>query len=177
MLSQTQLKEKLSYNQDIGKFTWKITQRGTRKGSIAGSVNDQGYVIIRLNKIAYRAHRLVWLYVTGEFPKYEIDHINGDRSDNRFTNLRDVPRKENKKNVGKYITNSSGVNGVRWYTPLKKWHVQIQHNNLKIHVGYFSCLDTAISERKRVEQELGFHNNHGERQSYEAANKLLIGVE
>lgn len=176
MLNQAQLKEKLSYDQDTGEFTWKIIQRGTRKGSTAGSVNDQGYIIIRLNNVAYRAHRLAWLYVNGEFPTHEIDHVNGDRADNRLVNLRDVPRKENKKNVGKYITNLSGVNGVRWYAPLKKWHVQIQHNNLKIHVGYFTCLDTAISERKRVEQELGFHNNHGERQSHEA-NKLLIGVE
>lgn len=177
MLNQEQLKEKLLYNQYTGEFTWKIRQRGIKQGSVAGSLSDQGYIIIRFNKVAYRAHRLAWLYVTGEFPKYEIDHINGNRADNRFVNLRDVPRKENKKNVGKYITNSSGVNGVRWYEPLKKWHAKIQHDGLEIHIGYFDSFDMAVAERKKVEKELGFHSNHGERKSHEATKKLLIGVE
>ena len=167
MISQDYLKSKLQYDKDTGIFVWKNSARGIKKGAVAGSISDQGYVVIRIDYKIYRAHRLAWLYMTGNFPKYEIDHINGIRSDNRFENLRDVTRSENKKNVGKYKTNVSGVNGVRWYAPLQKWHVQIQCNSVKIHIGYYSDLNDAISARIKAEVKFNFHTNHGKRDSHE----------
>lgn len=168
MITQEELKEHLHYDPLTGDFNWIIGKRGLKVNSKAGSMNDQGYVIIRINNIRYRAHRLAWLCVYGHFPINEIDHINGVRSDNRIENLRDVTRKENKKNVGKYKTNTSGVNGVRWYEPLSKWHAQIQIDNHKIHLGYFENLKDAIAARKSAETNFNFHINHGRKNSHES---------
>lgn len=90
MITQEELKEYLHYDPLTGDFNWTIGKRGLKVNSKAGSMNDQGYVIIRINNIRYRAHRLAWLYVYGHFPINEIDHINGVRSDNRIENLRDA---------------------------------------------------------------------------------------
>ena len=91
----------LSYNPDTGYFYWK--SKPNKKivvGQLAGYTRytTQGYTFTRLNKIAYQAHRLAWLYVYGEWPKHFIDHKNGIRNDNRIKNLRDVSAKENSLN-------------------------------------------------------------------------------
>jgi len=99
MLTQSQLKEILTYNPDTGIFTWLVASNGRiRVGDIAGTT-DNGYVRIMIERTKYRAHRLAWLYVHGESPKEQIDHINHIRDDNRINNLRCVSCHENFKNM------------------------------------------------------------------------------
>jgi len=160
------LRQNLEYNSSTGDFVWKINKRGLAKGSIAGSKNDQGYIMISLNLYRYRAHRLAHFYMTGSWPDEEVDHIDGNRSNNAWSNLRCVSRSENKKNVGKCLNNTSGVNGVMWYKAGQKWHAQITINRKKIHLGYFDTIEEAQAARKQAEVSYGFHDLHGEKLSY-----------
>lgn len=100
MITQARLKELLSYDPATGVFIWKVTRNGKMKvGLPAGSIDrEDGYVEICLDRRDYKAHRLAWLYVTGAWPVYGIDHIDRDKTNNRFINLRDVPHSVNLKN-------------------------------------------------------------------------------
>lgn len=97
----TRLKELLSYNQKTGVFTRRVAQGNKKRGDIAGCVDTRGYIRIRIDGISYGAHRLAWLYVFGEWPVNVVDHVNGDRADNRIKNLRDVSQSHNMQNVHK----------------------------------------------------------------------------
>ena len=109
-LTQEKLKTLLNYNPETGIFTWK-----KRNQNISGTINNKGYVVIQINNKIYLAHRLAWLYMTGLWPKNDIDHFNQVRTDNRFFNLREATRKENCQNVHKpHPNNSSGYLGVYW---------------------------------------------------------------
>lgn len=92
----------LSYCAETGEFRW-IVDRGnrTRAGSIAGNVGSHGYRVIEIHSTPYKAHRLAWLFETGQWPEVQIDHINGVRDDNRIANLRDVDRRTNLENQRK----------------------------------------------------------------------------
>lgn len=162
MITQKRLKELLSYDPDTGLFTNRNT-RGPKAmaGCIAGSVDSHGYWQIHTYGKVYRAHRLAWLYVYGEFPAHEIDHINGARLDNRLNNLRSVTRAENSRNQGIRSANTSGVCGVSWYKDAKKWRADIGHKGNQIHLGSFSDKFEAICARKSAENRLGYHKNHG----------------
>lgn len=162
MIDQKTLHEKLSYCPLMGVFRWKVPVRGVMPNSEAGSINDQGYNCIRVNKRTYRAQRLAWLYIHGEHPKGVIDHIDRNRLNNAISNLRDVPRSLNQKNSKRHRNNTSGYNGVRWHKALNKWHAQLQADYNKIHIGYFENLDDAIAARKAADLKYNFTHNHGE---------------
>lgn len=115
------LKELLRYEYETGMFYWaKKTSKysSSEIGQVAGSVDKHGYTRIMINGYRYQAHRLAWLYVHGDYPDAEqpfIDHINGNRSDNRIVNLKASSGAENNRNVRIQSNNTSGVNGVRRY--------------------------------------------------------------
>lgn len=167
------LNSRLNYNPESGVFTWKLAKGGKRVGDFAGSINDQGYVVIRINRVIYRAHRLAWIIMTGKAPINELDHIDGNRSNNSWLNLRDVPRLQNKRNQGRVISNTSGYNGVMWYKAGEKWHAQITVEGKAIHLGYFENLEDAIKARKEAETFYGFHETHGEKDSWNRKNSPL----
>jgi hypothetical protein len=140
-LQLSRLKEVLDYNPDNGAFTWIQSSRGTGIGDTAGTVTDSGYLIISVDKKRYRAHRLAWLYMTGRFPETDIDHINGNRLDNRFDNLREVTRSENLQNRNKPNA-SSGIIGV--YRHRNKYTSRIGIDKTKsIYLGVFSTAEEA----------------------------------
>jgi HNH endonuclease len=115
-LTQAELKEHLHYDPETGIFTrLKSIAHRVKIGDIAGCLHvGSGYVNIRVFGIHYKAHRLAWLYIHGINPCNDIDHINGNRSDNRIINLRDVTRSVNKQNTRKCSSNNkSGFLGVR----------------------------------------------------------------
>lgn len=169
-LTLQELKRSLDYNPETGFFSWKIPKRGLHVGDKAGSINDQGYIILTINLRRYRGHRLAWFYMTGSWPVGEIDHEDGIRSNNSWSNLRDVPRLENKRNQGRITTNTSGYNGVMWYKAGQKWHAQISISGEKIHLGYFEDIEDAIKARKDAEDLYGFHETHGEKDSWNRKN-------
>jgi hypothetical protein len=109
----------------------------------------------------YLAHRVIWLICTGSWPDGEIDHINGNPSDNRLCNLRVVSGADNLKNQKRPKNNKSGAVGVYWDMRRKKWGSAIQVNGKRKGLGNFSDFETAVSIRKAAEMEQGFHPNHG----------------
>lgn len=161
MITQERLKELLIFNDDSGVFTRKVTTSPrSLKSSIAGSLNNDGYIRVRVDCIRYQAHRLVWLYARGIWPD-KIDHINGDRSDNRLVNLRSVTHEQNQKNrkIGK--NNKSGMIGVRFNKKINKWMSKIKSNRKEIHLGSFDDKFEAACARKSAEIKYEFHENHG----------------
>ena len=155
-LTQARLKELLSYDPDTGNFIW-IKKTSVYSsiliGSVAGSVNDRGYKYIKIDGKDYRAHRLAWLYVYGEFPDDIIDHMNRDRADNRISNLRIVTQSVNSKNGKIRKNNTSGITGVYWYKPTQKWLALASINKKLTRLGLFDTIEEAIAARKAAEKK------------------------
>lgn len=145
MITQAQLKELLSYDPETGVFTWNVSKNAIKIGGIAGGLNSKGYWQIKINLKTYRAHRLSWLYMTGNWPEDQIDHINRNRSDNRFVNLREATQSQNQGNSKKYKDVSSVYRGACWHKRDKKWRVQIMVNGKKKWIGYFDQEEAAAA--------------------------------
>ena len=162
MLTQEYLKSILHYNQDTGVFTWKVSKaQRIKSGDVAGWVHN-GYTEIEINNKKYKAHRLAWLYVNGEIPKKLIDHIDGNRSNNKISNLREATHQTNSENYKMPRTNKSGVKNVSWYKNFNKWVVSISVKKTKKTIGYFDDLEfaelVAIEARNKYRGEFA---NHG----------------
>ncbi len=162
LITQARLKELLEYNKDTGLFYWKVKKQGIKQNNVAGHLsNSSGYIELRVDYKLYKAHRLVWLYVFGEFPKNEIDHLNHIRHDNRIDNLRDVSASVNSRNRSIGINNQSGFAGVHLDKQTNKWRAQIRFDNKLISLGRFPELKDAIEARKNANTFYGYHKNHG----------------
>lgn len=137
----------LDYDEETGIFHWKkhATNRGPKKaGAVAGGGDGHGYIRIKLAGAMYMAHRLAWLYQTGAPPAFEIDHINGNRSDNRFCNLRDVSKSINSQNThAARRDNSTGVLGVYKRDSHSKFSSAIRVNGKLLSLGYFDSKELA----------------------------------
>lgn len=149
----------LDYSPKTGLFCWKDGAKGgVSSGDIAGTLRPNGYIYIRIDKEHYLAHRLAWLYVTGDDPaSLEVDHVNGERIDNRIKNLRLASRNEQCHNTGIRSDNTSGVRGVSWDRQYGKWLGRIQINGQTFRLGYFDKLEQAKAARLAAE-----HKMHGE---------------
>ena len=157
-LTQARLKEMLHFDPNSGIFTWLVDRPPkVSAGQIAGTTKGtKGYRLIVIDSDTFRAHRLAWLYVTGTFPKSQIDHINGNRDDNRLTNLREATSAENRQNNGMYRSNTSGFAGVTWHVARKKWRSQIQVDGKNMGLGYFDTPDAA--QLAYLEAKAKFHS-------------------
>lgn len=129
-------------------------------GKVAGSVGGKGYCQVNVQGRVMQAHRVAWVIMTGEVPD-EIDHINGDKSDNRFANLRAVSHQENGRNLKRARNNSSGVTGVGWNKRFGKWQARIKVAGRSKSLGYFDSLTRAKEARRIAEKVHGYHANHG----------------
>jgi len=164
-MTQKELMCLLDYDRATGLFTWKVTKNNRVKaGSNAGYKSPKnGYIQIKINGRHYQAHRLAWLFVNGDFPQCELDHIDHDRSNNAINNLRPVSRKQNSRNTRVRKNSYSGVTGVYWDKHSFQWRVMVHSLDGKSHhVGYFKDFDEARRARKDAEKEHGYHPNHGE---------------
>lgn len=153
-LTAERLRQLLEYDPETGKFTWKVsTSSRVFKGMLAGTAHIKGYITIGLDKKNYLAHRLAWLYMTGKWPPDQIDHINGDRSDSCFSNLRLATHAENMRNSKLNKNSSSGVKGVYWSTEKKIWVARIYVDNCAIHLGLFTDIEDAATAYEKAAKE------------------------
>lgn len=132
-----------SYNPETGVISWRRCAAPRNAGDIAGTPMKAGYWKITLCGYATYAHRVAWLLHHGQWPVSEIDHINGDKLDNRIANLREASPSQNMCNRGRPKHNKLGVKGVHWHEKRRKYIAQIRVNNRGKHLGYFQTLEEA----------------------------------
>lgn len=137
-LTQELLKTLLQYDPDTGLFISNVRRGKAAVGKQVGHRNSTlGYVQISIGDKRYYAHRLAWLYMTGEWPIYQIDHVDYDRSNNRFSNLREATKSKNMWNRSKQKNNTSGYKGVIWDNRCKAWVAQISSQGKYYYLGTF----------------------------------------
>lgn len=142
MLTQQRLKVLLDYNHETGLFTWKVRSGRQAPGKVAGSRHSKGYIEIMVDGNHLYAHRLAWLYMNGDFPEFQIDHINGIREDNRFVNLRIVTNAQNMQNQRNARSDSaSGFLGVSLKN--RRWRADIKVSGKSKHIGIFDTPEDA----------------------------------
>lgn len=108
-----------------------------------------------------KAHRVIWALMTGAWPIDQIDHVNGIRSDNRWSNLRQVTNRINSQNSAMRKDNTSGFSGVRFDQRRNKWQARIVKDGRERHLGYFDDIASAAAARERAKLALGFTERHG----------------
>jgi hypothetical protein len=145
-ITQERLKELLHYDKNTGLFM--------KSGRKVGWVNEGGYIRIDLDRKKYYAHRLAWLYVHGSFPKFQIDHINGCKEDNKISNLRDVQDFENKQNRGGNKNNRSGYVGVYFDTSINRYRARIGINGKQRNLGSYETPWEAHEAYKKAKAEI-----------------------
>ena len=189
-LDHAELHSLLELNHQTGLLEWKLRHESlfsdlrlhaSWNARFAGSpalatIDTKGYMYGCINYKKYRAHRVIWAMVNGQFPNLEIDHINGVKNDNRPCNLRMVDHKANMKNMKMISTNKSGITGVYQDNLSGNWHSRIQVNGIKIFLGSFKEIGSAVDARVKAELHYGFHANHGSNKSSRAAVCKAMGL-
>lgn len=128
--SQSEVRRQLRYDPASGQFVWLVkSARNIIVGQRAGTRLSTGYILIRINGESYSAHRLAWLYMTGEWPAEHIDHKNRQRDDNRWSNLRKASVSQNHLNSRLKATNTTGLKGA-WPLPSGRYYSQFQRRYL-----------------------------------------------
>lgn len=147
-LSPEQLHSVLDYDPGTGLFRWREGIDHWRAGLPAGT-RSLDYVLIGIKmdgrKRLYRAHRLAWLYVHGEWPDGQVDHINGVKHDNRIANLRVATNQQNAINRAVRMDNTSGYKGVSWNKRSGRWLAHISYGGKIRHLGLFDDIEDAIT--------------------------------
>lgn len=162
------LRERLNYDPETGKLFWKDHEgmpkhwrtRWAGKEALT-HIRSDGYYNGNVDYIKLTRHRVAWAIYYGKWPEQEVDHINGVKTDNRISNLREVSHKENMRNASMRKDNASGVNGVYWYKRDKKWRVQVKVNGKFKSLGYFDTLEEAAKARQEANERYGFTGRHG----------------
>jgi hypothetical protein len=142
-VTQELLKELFTYCQDSGRLINRVNRGKAKSGDESGGLDNKGYRRVRVLGERYGAHRLIWLYVHGVWPKEHIDHINGDRADNRLENLREATFSENMRNRKVQTNNKSGFKGVSFSKKNCKWEAHIKVNRKITHLGLFKTPEAA----------------------------------
>ncbi len=164
--------ELLAYDPATGALTWKARPAEMFKGNgyekrfnnaYAGkpaltTCHDKGYQYGMIFGQRVYAHRAAWAIMKGRMPRLDIDHINGQKDDNRIKNLRIVTKKGNGRNRQLSANNTSGISGVHWCRTARRWIAKIGKSQ---YVGAFVEKQDAIAARKAAERRMGYHENHG----------------
>lgn len=154
-ITSARLKEILHYDPLSGNFTWLVIPCNPIKvGDRAGSKNADGYIVIGVDGIPTYAHRLAWLWMTGEWPTLAVDHESRRKGDNAWSNLRLATGPENAVNSKVRSDSISGVKGVRWDAERLKWRAHIGHGKKQLFLGRFTEQNDAVNARKAAEKDL-----------------------
>ena len=153
MLSSAELRNLVDYNSLTGEFRWLVSRTNRiRIGILAAHPGKNKYLRVRIGEKLYLAHRLAWLYVTGEWPRGEIDHADRNPHNNAIANLRDTTPIQNKQNQSLRSDNTSGVKGVTWCEAKQKWQAQIVVNKKNKQLGRFDSFSLAVAARRSAEE-------------------------
>ena len=171
------LRKLFRYDPETGKLFWRVRAADLfadgNQGRCAAwntryagkeaftSCDGKGYMGGRIFNRAALAHRVIWTIEMGAWPEDQIDHINGVRNDNRIVNLRAVTSTENNRNARLSARSKSGVLGVWWNKAANKWRAGIRSGGKDVHLGTFTCFDSAVAARRRADIKYGYHENHG----------------
>ena len=160
-LTQDYLRQMFIYDPETGILTNRVTRGKARAGNPVGHFDrNRGYLAATVAKKVCLVHRLIWLYVHGYWPE-RIDHIDGDKLNNRLSNLRNCDAAENARNAKLSKNNTSGILGVRYCTERNKWVATIMVNRKTVHLGRFNRKEEAIAARQAANRKYGFSERHG----------------
>ena len=157
-----EVRELIDYDPLTGVMKWKwrynlrpqaSTWNGRNAGNQIVGKDGKGYFAVQLYKRKYRAHRVAWAHFYGQWPILDLDHINGDKTDNRIENLREATVAQNGHNVGLTSRNTSGVRGVFWHKGARKWQAGICYLGQEIYLGLYVKLEDAIKRRQEAEAQ------------------------
>ena len=176
--SQNDILNLLDYDPETGALAWRTRPvsmfkdgntsaaancRGWNKrwaGKPAFTADHNGYLAGNIAGKVVAAHRVIWRLMTGDIPDV-VDHINGNRSDNRWVNLRNGTQADNASNLPKRKNNSTGVTGVFWVAEARRWRCRVTKDRKPHNLGYFGCLGHAIKAHRDALTEMGFAEEHG----------------
>lgn len=170
VVTAAQIAELIVYNPDTGTFTYKARSgedRATSRfntqyaGRTAGHIGDKGYVSVSLRNVGYAAHQLAFLLMTGSWPTKAVDHIDGNKTNNAWNNLREVTVQQNATNRALPAKTRSRVVGVNWNPKREKWIARITVSGRTIYLGEFTELVDATATRKAAERSYGFLSANG----------------
>jgi hypothetical protein len=155
----------IAYDPETGMMIWLPRGKAAWDAAWAGKpalncVGINGYRHGAIHAVGFLAHRVAWALHYGEWPEF-IDHINGDRTDNRIANLRSVQWVENGRNYGLSRANKSGHTGVSFHKPSGKWRASIAVAGKHVFLGSFPDKESAVAARQTANETHGFHQNHG----------------
>lgn len=129
--------------------------------TLAGTGCRKGYRQVRINGRTHGIHRLIWAMFNDTWPTQQIDHINGDPTDNRIENLREVSHTLNCRNKRANKNNTSGFGGVYWSTGAKRWRVVARDAGTRIFLGQYATFEEAVAARQRFNASHGYTERHG----------------
>ena len=157
-LTAERLRSLVHYSETLGLFTRLVDVRKYKAGTAAKGTLSHGYVRVSVGGRSYAAHRLAWLWMTGNWPKQDIDHIDGDRANNRWANLRDVSRSMNLENMhqAKSHNKSTGLLGAHLHPQTGNYTSRIQVRGKDVYLGSFATPEaahTAYIAAKRIHHE------------------------
>ncbi|MDM9643887.1 HNH endonuclease signature motif containing protein [Rhizobium sp. S163] len=178
-LTFTDVSKLLKYEQETSKLFWlprapdlfNVGNRGSKvsadrwndryAGEEAFTALRHGYFVGHIFRRMYMAHRVIWLLHYGEWPSDQVDHINGVRTDNQLSNLRNVTNAENGRNAKRPHDNTSGTCGVYWNKQTRRWRAYIGFDGRPKHLGSFKDIEDAIAARAKANVEFGYSLRHG----------------
>lgn len=160
-MNQERLKELVHYDPETGVFTRTSSYYKSRVGKEIGTMDTRGYIVMSIMRKTQLAHRLAWLYVYGCFPSSHLDHINGDTTDNRISNLREATSKQNQENRKLQKNNKTGYRGVIFRPSSGRYLAYVKHHREQIFLGSFATAEEASAAVKTKQDELYTHHNTG----------------
>lgn len=150
MLTQQRALELFIYDEDTGDLRWRHSKGRAKAGSLIRRMSEDGYWRVCVDGVDYRAHRVIFLMKEGRWPIPDTDHEDMNKTNNRWSNLREATRSNNQANKGIQSNNTSGHKGVSWHKNNKKWRAYIKVNGKQIDLGHFKSKELAIKTRQEA---------------------------